>query len=115
MVSSLSQDRFSRYEGKSSRAKIFMEDCGNTTVAGSAKLLRRFFSKVYTKLTVEGRDEPKGRPPRRATHSGIVCEFSNTDDNDYNTDDNENKGNSALGLDRTNGFSQGHQGYQQKQ
>ena len=83
MVSSLSQDRFSRHEGKSSQAKVFMEDCGHTTVAGSAELLRRFFSKVYTKLTVEGRDEPKGRPPRRATHSGIVCEFSNTDNNDY--------------------------------
>ena len=85
MVSSLSQDRFSRYEGKSSRAKIFVEDGGNNTVAGSAVLLRSFFSKVYAKLTAEGRDEPKGSPLRRATHGGVVCEFSNTDNNDYST------------------------------
>ena len=39
---------------------------------------------------------------------------NNKDDNDNNKDDNDNKGNSALELDRSQGFSQGHQGYQQQ-
>ena len=33
------------------------------------------------------------------------------DDNDNNTDDCGNQGNSALGLDRNQGFSREHQGY----
>ena len=37
---------------------------------------------------------------------------NNKDDNDNNKDDNDNKGNSALELDRSQGISQGHQGYQ---
>ena len=40
---------------------------------------------------------------------------NNNDENDNNNDDNENKGNSALVLDRSQGFSQGHQGYQKQQ
>ena len=40
---------------------------------------------------------------------------NNNDDNDNNKDDNDNKGNTALGLDRGQGFSQGHHGYQQQQ
>ena len=42
---------------------------------------------------------------------------NNKDDNDNNKnkDDNDNKGNSALGLDRSQGFLQGHQGYEQQQ
>ena len=36
----------------------------------------------------------------------------NNDENDNNNDDSDNKGNSALGLDRSQGFSQGHQRYQ---
>ena len=39
---------------------------------------------------------------------------NNKDDNDNNKDDNDNKGNSALELDTSEGFSQGHQGYQQQ-
>ena len=33
---------------------------------------------------------------------------NNKDDNDNNKADNDNKGNSALGLDRSQGFSLGH-------
>ena len=40
---------------------------------------------------------------------------NNNDENHNNDDDNDNKGNSALGLDKSQGFSQGHQGYQQQQ
>ena len=39
---------------------------------------------------------------------------NNKDDNDNNKDDSDNKGNSALGLDRSQGYSRGHQGYQQQ-
>ena len=39
---------------------------------------------------------------------------NNKDDNDNNKVDNDNKGNSAVGLDRSQGFLQGYQGYQQQ-
>ena len=39
---------------------------------------------------------------------------NNNNEND-NNNDKDNKGNSALGLDRSQGFSQGHQGYQKQQ
>ena len=39
---------------------------------------------------------------------------NNKYDNDNNKYDNDNKGNSGLELDRSQGFSQVHQGYQQQ-
>ena len=39
---------------------------------------------------------------------------NDNDDNNNNKDDNDNKGNSALELDRRQGFSREHQGYQQQ-
>ena len=39
---------------------------------------------------------------------------NNKDDDDNNKDDNDKKVNSALELDRSQGFSRGHQGYQQQ-
>ena len=80
---SLSRDRFSRYEDEPVANKIFMEGHGNPIVVGRAELLRRFFLKVYTKLTTEGLEEAGERPPRGGAHGGDVRESTAADSDEY--------------------------------
>ena len=60
-----------------------MEDHGNPIAVGHAELLRRFFFKVYMKLTAECLEEAGERPPRGGTHGGDDYESVITNNVEY--------------------------------